>query len=87
MFSSLTANQTNSGVDAGVGGCGVVRAFRQDHPTGGDHGKHRVSDLLGTRRPSVNKVLKNLAHRHLIEVGYRTIGVLDRDGLQLISGR
>lgn len=46
-----------------------------------------IAALLGAQRPSVNKVLRKLQHRHLIEVGYRTIEITDRPGLQELSGR
>jgi hypothetical protein len=37
--------------------------------------------MLGAQRPSVNKVLRELAHQHLIELAYRSIRIMDRDGL------
>lgn len=46
-----------------------------------------IAALLGARRPSVNKALKDLQHRRLIEVGYRTIEILDHAGLVAASGR
>jgi CRP-like cAMP-binding protein len=46
-----------------------------------------IAALLGARRPSVNKVLKDLQHRRLIEVGYRTIEILDPPGLRAAGGR
>lgn len=36
-----------------------------------------VAALLGARRPSLNKVVSELRRRRLIDVGYRSITVLD----------
>jgi CRP-like cAMP-binding protein len=40
-----------------------------------------LAAMLGAQRPSVNKVLRELAHQHLIELAYRSIRIMDRDGL------
>ena len=40
-----------------------------------------IAAMLGARRPSVNKVLGELAHAGLIEVSYRSIRVVDRERL------
>ncbi len=46
-----------------------------------------VAALLGVRRPSVNKVISDLQHRGLIDVGYRSITLIDRAGLIAQAGR
>ncbi len=46
-----------------------------------------IAALLGARRPSVNKVVRDLQRRGLIGVGYRSITIEDRTGLQAVSGR
>lgn len=43
-----------------------------------------LAAMLGARRPSVNKVLGELADAGLIEVAYRNIVILDRHGLTLM---
>jgi CRP-like cAMP-binding protein len=40
-----------------------------------------IAQLLGAARPSVNKVLQDMAIRGLVELGYRRIRVLDVEGL------
>ncbi|MGH3648087.1 MAG: Crp/Fnr family transcriptional regulator [Micromonosporaceae bacterium] len=40
-----------------------------------------LAAMLGAQRPSVNKVLRDLENRRLIELAYRSIRLLDRDGL------
>lgn len=44
-----------------------------------------IAAMLGARRPSVNKVLGELAHAGLIEVSYRNIRVLDADRLGALA--
>lgn len=46
-----------------------------------------VAALLGARRPSVNKVISDFQHRGLIDVGYRSIVVLDAPTLAVHAGR
>lgn len=41
-----------------------------------------IAQLLGAARPSVNKVLQDLARAGLVSLGYRRIQVLDPDGLR-----
>lgn len=55
-----------------------------------EHGNITLSQatlaaMLGARRPSVNKVLRELAHAKLIEVSYRNISVLDAGGLTALT--
>lgn len=44
-----------------------------------------IAAMLGVHRPSLNKVLKELEKKKLIEVGYRAITVLDVPGLQRLA--
>lgn len=44
-----------------------------------------IAAMLGARRPSVNKVLGELAHAGLIEVSYRSITLLDRERLTVLT--
>ena len=44
-----------------------------------------LAAMLGARRPSVNKVLGELAEAGLIEVSYRNIRVIDRDRLAQVD--
>ena len=46
-----------------------------------------VAALLGARRPSVNKVVSDLHRRGLIDVGYRSITVIDAAALFAQAGR
>jgi CRP-like cAMP-binding protein len=46
-----------------------------------------IAALLGARRPSVNRVVRDLQRRRLISVGYRSITIEDRAGLHAASGR
>ena len=46
-----------------------------------------VAALLGARRPSVNKVVSDLHRRGLIDVGYRSITVIDAAALVAQAGR
>ncbi|MBO0872769.1 MAG: winged helix-turn-helix domain-containing protein [Pseudonocardia sp.] len=43
--------------------------------------------MLGVRRPSLNKVLRQFEHQGLIGLGYRTIDVHDRPGLARAAGQ
>ncbi len=45
-----------------------------------------LAAMLGARRPSLNKVLKDFEHRGLIELGYRAITIRDPDGLARLAG-
>jgi CRP-like cAMP-binding protein len=45
-----------------------------------------LADLLGARRPSVNRVLKRLEAEGLIRVGYRQVEILDAAGLLAFDG-
>ncbi len=44
-----------------------------------------LAAMLGAQRPSVNKVLGELAEARLIEVSYRNIRVIDRDRLAQVD--
>jgi len=44
-----------------------------------------LAAMLGARRPSVNKVLRGFANAKLVEVGYRSITILDRDRLARVA--
>jgi len=46
-----------------------------------------VAALLGARRPSVNKVISDLQRRGFINVGYRSITVIDTAALVAHAGR
>jgi len=46
-----------------------------------------LAGLLGARRPSVNKVVKDLERRGIVAVGYRSISVTDTDALSAVAGR
>ena len=41
-----------------------------------------LAAMLGVRRPSLNKLLRDFERRGLVELGYRSIRILDRQGLQ-----
>jgi CRP/FNR family transcriptional regulator, cAMP and macrophage regulator len=45
-----------------------------------------LAAMLGVRRPSLNKILKDFERRGLIELGYRTIGIRDQQGLARAAG-
>lgn len=40
-----------------------------------------IAALLGSRRPSVNKVLKDLQRRGVLDIGYRSLTINDREAL------
>lgn len=44
-----------------------------------------IAAMLGVHRPSLNKVLKGLERKKLVEVGYREITVLDPAGLERLA--
>jgi CRP/FNR family transcriptional regulator, cAMP and macrophage regulator len=44
-----------------------------------------LAAMLGAQRPSVNKVLGELANRQLVNLAYRTIRIIDRDGLAQVA--
>jgi CRP-like cAMP-binding protein len=46
-----------------------------------------VAALLGARRPSVNKVVKQLERRGIVSVGYRSISVVDVGALASVADR
>lgn len=46
-----------------------------------------IAALLGARRQSVNKVLRDFGRRGAVDVGYRSISILDRSVLTAVSGR
>ncbi len=43
-----------------------------------------LAAMLGVARPSLNKVLKDLERRGLVELGYGSIRLLDEDGLRRV---
>ncbi len=45
-----------------------------------------LAAMLGAARPSLNKVLKNLERRGLVELGYGAIRLIDEDGLRRVRG-
>lgn len=45
----------------------------------------QLAEMLGAARTSVQRVLKQLEHEGLIELGYRRINVVDPDGLAAIT--
>ncbi len=45
-----------------------------------------LAAMLGVQRPSLNKLLRDFERQGLIELGYRSVGILDREGLQRRSG-
>lgn len=89
------------GVFAGVGAERVIpsilRLGGQDgdvsmlfarHPVDGElsNSQATVAAFVGTRRPSVNKVVSELQRRRIIDVGYGSIPVLDATAL-LVQAR
>lgn len=44
-----------------------------------------LAAMLGVQRPSLNKVLKDLEHRRLIDLGYGEITLADRSGLEKLA--
>ncbi|MGD9702888.1 MAG: Crp/Fnr family transcriptional regulator [Acidimicrobiia bacterium] len=46
-----------------------------------------IAALLGARRPSVNKVVNDLQRRGVIDVGYRSIRIVDAAALLVLAGR
>jgi hypothetical protein len=42
--------------------------------------------MLGVQRPSLNKLLRDFERQDLIELGYRSVRILDRQRLQRRSG-
>lgn len=45
-----------------------------------------LAAMLGVQRPSLNKILKDLEARGLIQLGYRSVRLLDRRGLERLAG-
>jgi CRP/FNR family transcriptional regulator, cAMP and macrophage regulator len=45
-----------------------------------------LAAMLGVQRPSLNKLLREFQRQGLIELGYRSVRVLDREGLKRRSG-
>lgn len=45
-----------------------------------------IAELLGATRPSVNRVLKQLESDGMVELAYRRVEVVDRDGLEALVG-
>lgn len=45
-----------------------------------------LAAMLGVRRPSLNKVLRDFDRRGVIRAGYRSISILDRQALDRIAG-
>lgn len=45
-----------------------------------------LAAMLGVQRPSLNRLLREFQRQGLIELGYRSVRVLDREGLQRRSG-
>jgi CRP-like cAMP-binding protein len=45
-----------------------------------------LAELLGARRPSVNRVLKELEARGMIRLGYRRVDILDAAALARVAG-
>ncbi|MBS4728654.1 Crp/Fnr family transcriptional regulator [Mycobacterium sp. SM1] len=48
--------------------------------------QHTLAAMLGVRRPSINKILKEFEHDHLIRIGYAVIKIIDADGLRARAG-
>jgi CRP/FNR family transcriptional regulator, cAMP and macrophage regulator len=48
--------------------------------------QHILGAMLGVRRPSLNKILKDFERHGLIDLGYRTIGIRDPRGLARATG-
>lgn len=46
-----------------------------------------LAALLGVRRPSLNKVLRDLEHAGVVELSYRCVDTLDPGALALVAGR
>lgn len=45
-----------------------------------------IADLLGVRRPSVNRVLRDLHRKGVVTLGYGYVEVVDADALATIAG-
>jgi CRP/FNR family transcriptional regulator, cAMP and macrophage regulator len=45
-----------------------------------------LAELLGARRPSVNRVLKELEARGMIRLAYRRVDILDAGALARVAG-
>ena len=46
-----------------------------------------LAAMLGVQRPSLNKVLKEMENRTLVELGYGQVQILDRKGLDRLAER
>lgn len=46
-----------------------------------------IAQLLGARRQSVSRVMRDLRRRRLVEGGYRHVALLDLEGLAALAGR
>ena len=46
-----------------------------------------LAAMLGVQRPSLNKVLKEMENRTLVELGYGQVRILDRKGLDRLAER
>lgn len=46
-----------------------------------------IAALLGARRPSVNKVLKDFERRRIVDLGYGSLTITNRAALVVVSGR
>ena len=46
-----------------------------------------LAALLGVRRPSLNKVLRDLARAGIVELSYRCVDIVDRGALARVAGR
>lgn len=46
-----------------------------------------LAALLGARRPSVNKALRDLERAGILELSYRCVDIVDRSGLARVAGR
>lgn len=45
-----------------------------------------LAAMLGVQRPSLNKLLRDFERRGLIELGYRSVRILDPNGLERLAG-
>ncbi len=46
-----------------------------------------LASLLGVRRPSLNKVLRDLERERLVRLSYRRVDISDPAGLARVAGR
>ncbi len=46
-----------------------------------------IAQLLGARRQSVSRVMRDMRRRRLVEGGYRHVALLDLEGLAALAGR